>query len=88
MFLVKNRKAKVLIFLGPVAGGFLYDAITFRWAIFMVRFISILYLESDSILVDFQIFSLKGCHCGAAFPGLNCSIHRLFLLLEVDQCFL
>ena len=24
-------------FVGPVAGGFLYDAVTFRWAIFMVR---------------------------------------------------
>ena len=50
---MKNRKDKDLIFLGPVAGGFLYDAITFRWAIFMVRVISNLKPDSDSILVNF-----------------------------------
>ena len=49
---MKNRKANFNI-LGPVAGGFLYDAITFRWAIFMVRVISNLKPDSDSILVNF-----------------------------------
>ena len=37
----KNPRGRIprlnLPFAGPVAGGFLYDAVTFRWAIFMVK---------------------------------------------------
>jgi len=43
-------------FVGPVAGGFLYDAVTFRWAIFMVIICELLSLATIVAYIVCSLF--------------------------------
>jgi len=55
-------------FVGPVAGGFLYDAVTFRWAIFMVIIAELLSLAT---IVAYIICSLFWKSTSAAYESLD-----------------
>jgi len=55
-------------FVGPVAGGFLYDAVTFRWAIFMVIIGELLSLAT---IVAYIVCSLFWKSTSVAYESLD-----------------
>jgi len=60
-------------FVGPVAGGFLYDAITFRWAIFMVVIAELVSLAS---IVAYIVSSFFWKSTSASYESLDSTSHQ------------